>query len=482
MRPIILHLTAEDTPYLGYMKSIISGRGKCYIDNTKPDMLIEFEMKSRSKDNAVIVSTDVKLLQKVVPFANNPKISEYAGNLINHRGIDYLFIDPLGNLVTTATGKFLLQRYLKKVWAPEHFIFEPEFKWELFEPSRMEYLVDFFEHCVLIATDIETIRNDSERRISCVGISGVQMHKGKLQMATVVVPATDEYNILFVKLVLSSPVPKVLQNGKYDIAYFLRYGLPPTNYAMDTINLFHCWYSELPKDLGFISSFMLRSYVFHKNDGKTGDLLDYYQYNAKDCYTTLLCCLGLLLELPDYAWVNYQQEFPIVFPCILSEHTGIKYDQARADKLSEQVSRDIEKTKKELQTMVACPTYNPGSSQQTVRLWSVLGSKDITATRPPDKDKVANRHPLNKRIVDKIVSVREDGKLASSYYKEGIAWNGRCFYALNPHGTATGRLASRESQFWCGHEIPNTFQIRKRAIKQRDSYLTALINSVPCRK
>jgi len=455
VKSIILHFTDADKPYLGVVKPIVSGRVKCYLDNSKPDMLMEFSMKSRSKENATIVSTDVRLLEKVFPYAKNPKISEYSGNLVTRGNTNYLFIDPLANLVTTTTGKFLFQRYLKKVWAPEQFILEPEFKWELFEPSRLEYLVDFFERCVLIATDIETIRNDPERRISCVGISGMQMQHGKLQMVTVVVPATDEYSILFIKLVLSSPVPKVLQNGKYDIAYFLRYNICVTNYAMDTLNLFHCWYSELPKDLGFISSFMLRSYVFHKNDGKTGDLMDYYQYNAMDCYTTLLCCLGLLLELPDYAWVNYQQEFPMVFPCILSEHTGIKYDQERADKLAAEVEVEKERVKKELQVMVACPTYNPSSPPQTVRLWAVLGSKDVTDTKPPSKDKVANRHPLNKVIVDKITSVREDVKLSGSYYKDGIAWNGRCFYALNPHGTSTGRLASRESQFWCGLQIQN---------------------------
>ena len=38
---------------------------------------------------------------------------------------------------------------------------------------------------------------------------------------------------------------------------------------------------------------------------------------------------------------------------------------------------------------------------------------------------------------------------------ERKTWHGRIFFALNPHGTDTGRLASRESAFWCGWQIQN---------------------------
>jgi hypothetical protein len=54
-----------------------------------------------------------------------------------------------------------------------------------------------------------------------------------------------------------------------------------------------------------------------------------------------------------------------------------------------------------------------------------------------------------------IDSFREDSKEVGAYYKDSIPWLGRCFYALNPHGTDTGRIASRESQFWCGLQIQN---------------------------
>lgn len=455
MKTIILHFSEEDRPYLPVVKSIVQGRAQCYLDNSRPILLTDYLMKSRARNNAAIVSTSEALLQLVFPFADNPKISEYAGSFTERQGIWFLFVDPLANLVTTSIGKFIFQRFLDKIVAPELWLLEPVFKWELFQPSRLEYLNLFLENSTIIGVDIETRRNDPDRVITCMSFTGVQLSKNSMQVATVVVPFNSEYNIEVAKLFLSCSTAKVFQNGKYDIQYLFRYNCIPINYAFDTINLFHSWLSELPKDLGFISAFMLRTYVFHKNDGKTGDLMDYYGYNAKDTYTTVLCCIALLLEMPDYAINNFLMEFPVVFPCILSESTGIKYDSVQAALLKSYVEKDSAKELIELQTMLACKTYNPSSPPQTVRLWEVLGSKDIKATRPPDKDKVASRHPLNNRIVKSIISYRENMKLSSSYYKDGISWKGRCFYSLSPHGTDTGRLASKESAFWCGLQIQN---------------------------
>lgn len=455
MRSIILHSSPQDTPYLPVLKPLVVGRAKTYIDTSSVSSLTEFVLKSKARDGAAIATTSLDLLKLLAPEAKNPKISEYAGSLFNWKGTEFLILDPLEQLVTTPTAKFIASRFLSKVISPEIFLSIPPFKWELFEPSRTNDLIDFLFSCDLIAVDIETIRDHPDRLISCVGYTGVSLGASTLTLRTVVVPADSEYNIAFVRVINDCPAPKVLQNGKYDIAYFMRYRAPLRNYLLDTINLFHSWYSELPKDLGFISSFMLREYQFHKNDGKTGNLQDYYAYNAKDTYTTALTAMAILLEYPDYAERNYLMEFPVVFPCILSESTGIKWDQVKAQELKERTEKDMEEELGKLRTMLACPNFNPSSPQQTLRVFHMLGSKDIADTTPPSKDKVANRHPLNRRIVDGITSYRETRKLRSSYFKEGVSWRGRVFYALNPHGTDTGRLASRESQLWCGLQIQN---------------------------
>lgn len=454
-KTIIFHLTEEDKPYLGVLKAQVTGKCRALIDTTIPVAATEFQIKSHKNNNAAIVSTSLALLKLVFPEADNPKISEYAGSFYKWKDTWFLFVDPLEQLVTVTYGKFVFQRYLSKILAPGNWLATPDFKWELFKPNRLEVLFEFFESCSLIAIDIETRRDDPERTIVCMSFTGSQFLRGQMKLMTVVVPFDDLYNVNFARLICSNKVAKVFQNGKYDIAYLLRYNCPVVNYAFDTINLFHCWYSEMPKDLGFISGFMVREYVFHKNEGKSQDKYAFYGYNAKDTYTTLLACLAFLVELPEYAINNFLLEFPVVFPSVLMEHTGLKYDSERAQLSKARVETELETELAGLQTMVANKSFNPNSPQQTVKLWELLGSRDIKSSKPQDKDKVANRHPLNKRIVDSIVNYRENSKLKSAYYKEGIAWKGRCYYALNPHGTDTGRLASRESQFWCGLQIQN---------------------------
>lgn len=453
---LIFHCTKEDMPFLPILKPLLAGRCQTYVDNTNPTGAFEFVIKSKKKNGCPIVSTSQSLLRMVLPNDTNPSIWEYAGSFVEFHGTKFLFLDPVDSLVKSNTGKFVYKRFLDKILHPEGWIEEPGFKWELFSHGRKEVLLEFFKSCTLIAIDIETPRNDPDKTIACVGYSGIRIFGGqKIEMMTVIVPLDDYGNLSFVRQVNSCSTPKVFQNGKYDNAYFFRYSAPVTNYSFDTINLFHSWLSELPKDLGFISAFMVRNYRYHKNDGKHGDKLEYYQYNALDCYYTVLTCMALLLELPPYAIQNYLLEFPLVFPCHLAEMTGMKHDNKQADILGERVKDKYEAKKKSIQTMVSGKDFNPNSPQQTVRLFEVLGSKDIKGSSKVEVDKVASRHPLNRRILSIITNARKDLKRSSSYFKEGVNWKGRCFYALNPHATDTGRLASTESFFWCGLQIQN---------------------------
>jgi DNA polymerase I-like protein with 3'-5' exonuclease and polymerase domains len=54
--------------------------------------------------------------------------------------------------------------------------------------------------------------------------------------------------------VLNSSVPKVLQNGLYDVQYLLREGYRPRSIAHDTMIRQHALYPEMPKTLAFLGS------------------------------------------------------------------------------------------------------------------------------------------------------------------------------------------------------------------------------------
>jgi DNA polymerase I-like protein with 3'-5' exonuclease and polymerase domains len=314
-----------------------------------------------------------------------------------------------------------------------------------------------------------------------VGISIVRIDTTKnptFTITTVVVPFTCDYNIEFIRQCMSTNTPKVFQNGKFDIAYLLRFAIPVHKYLGDTINLFHSWYSELPKSLDTITAFCLRDWSYWKDESKVQFLSqEYYQYNAKDVFTTALDFLVLMREIPDFVITNYLQEFPVVFPCILSEMTGIKIDQEKKAKLSEEIKNKSDKTLSSIRTMVGSKFYNPSSPVQTQKLWIALGSEDIKGTGKIEQDKIKNRHPINRKIINSIKKYREYEGALSKYIAKDFMWHNRCFYALNPHGTDTGRLASRDSAFNCGLQIQNIktdgedISVKEIFIADEDFYL-----------
>lgn len=58
----------------------------------------------------------------------------------------------------------------------------------------------------------------------------------------------------FVRVLLESPIPKIFQNGVYDIGYLMRLGLKVNAAYRDTMLLHHAMYPELQKGLGFLGS------------------------------------------------------------------------------------------------------------------------------------------------------------------------------------------------------------------------------------
>jgi hypothetical protein len=106
-------------------------------------------------------------------------------------------------------------------------------------------------------------------------------------------------------------------------------------------------------------------------------------------------------------------------------------------------------------------SFNTGSPVQKKALLKILGCADLEGTDEPSLAKARLRHPLNSRILSQVSQIQKDRKLLSTYLcegkeltKKGVA-NGRILYSLNPHGTDTGRLASKEHHFWCGLQIQN---------------------------
>lgn len=465
--------TTDDKSYLSHLKGSFNGY-TTYVCLEPFTMLSQLEMYAKSRNITGIVSTNTAILAKLLELAGNskanPKLSDYAGSLFSHKGLEIVFISPLKQLFTVSYGKFIADRFISKVAAPDSWSESSEFKWDILNPTNIAGYYERLENAYAIAVDIETFKTNLA--IRCIGYTGIFIERDSNVLTTVslVLPITDEWALAWMRKINSLPVPKIFQNGKYDNAYLLRYNAPVQSWFWDTAHLFHSWYSELPKDLAFLNAFFLRKVVYWKDLAETNDLQEYYRYNALDTWATANVWIRQIEQMPDWARRNYVLEFPLVYPCLLSELTGLKRDEQALQETRASLETQIQEKLSSLRRMLCSSSFNPNSPPQVKQLLKVLGCGDIESTEEKDLKKAAFRHPLNARIINSILDIRGLRKLAGTYLRtdddakqtgihagEGGSkeYRGRILYSLNPHGTDTGRLASRESAFWTGFNIQN---------------------------
>lgn len=459
------------------MKQLV-GNATVYVKLHPITTLTEIALYCKQKNITGVISTSSVLLNKLLQFedgAGTPgKLNDYAGSYFKRDGIEYVFISPLEQLHTVPYGKFLARRFISKLVAPASWWKAPKFSWELLTPENMNYIFHVYSSAFAIAVDIETLKNPVS--IRCISYTALLLIDGEWKTHTCVLPMDSQFNLSIMrKFNWELKAPKILQTGKYDISYLSRYNAVLYNYMWDTASLFHSWYSEMPKDLGFLSSFCLREARYWKDLSNTTDLMEYYRYNALDTWNTAINFLVLLDEMPTWARENYAQEFPLLFPCHLAEMTGLKQDIAARDRARAEVDAEIVRDSKSLDTMLGVTNFNVNSPVQMKALLKILGCGDLPSTDEQHLAKAAFRHPLNARIIDKILNVRGNRKLKSTYLrtdaditktspKGAKDFQGRILYALNPYGTDTGRLASREHHFWTGLQIQNI--PRDKSVKQ----------------
>lgn len=502
---IFLAASQEDASYLQTFAPLVRGNNNVKFKLDHPTMYAEFiQWCKHYKADAVVITNQTVLefvLQAQVDFRppNTRKgitLDDYQGSLLSvrvapDRVIPAVVLNPLEHLHSVPYGKFLAERFLSKILAPEKWLPDIKFQWKLVGVENAERVCARLTQARCIAVDIETPTTGewSELRgINCVGYaglygSGLGKSPGHPADETYTIECCvfpfDEWSYDYIRRINDNSRPKVTQNGLYDNLYFMRWGLPVRNWYWDTYHLFHSWLAELPKNLGLVSAVSVRNIRYWKDDGKAGDLESYYQYNARDCWATLCALLGLMREAPEWAINNYvDHEFPLVFPCITCELEGIAVDLVRFQEVYVRKMKKQEEDLLTIQEMVGTPPdtlplatksdgkiairgFNPNSPKQYLQVFTLLGCGKFGSTDKAATLKARALHPLNDRIIGAVSEWKQNAKILGTYVQEYKLWDAagdgrpRLFYKLDPGGTDTARLASKASSFWCGFQIQN---------------------------
>ena len=478
MTPTLLFLgTYADKPYLQRLKGLV-GTASVFLLTAPVSTVTEVVLYCKSRDITGVISTNTTLLKKLLGREHEvkfPSLDNYAGSYFKADGIEFVFINPLDQLISVPYGPFITRRFMSKLVEPKSWNPSTYFNWEILSPDNADRIYSMYLNADAIAVDIETF--SSPPSIRCCGYTAIFISSNGIKTHSCVLPIDTQYNLSCMRKFNNLPAPKIFQNGKYDCAYLSRFDAVPHNYLWDTATLFHCWYSELPKDLAFLGSFFVREAMYWKDLAETTDLMEYYRYNALDTWTTANVWIEQMSQMPDYARSNYLQEFPLIFPCHLSEMIGVKRDPERMVMARNSVDDMIKIKSTSLDKMLSVSNFNVNSPIQMKAMLKILGCGDLESADEKNLRKAAFRHPMNGRIINTIVGlpgskevpdmgIRGLRKLKSTYLRTDAditktsprgskEFHGRVLYSLNPHGTDTGRLASREHHFWRGLQIQN---------------------------
>lgn len=298
--------TLADESYLVLLKGCV-GSHTTFLRLDPVTTLTQVTAYCTGKKINKVVSTSVPLLSKLLHWDKKaaPSLDDYAGSHFYLPGtdIEVVFLPPMKQLATVPYGKFFISRLVSKLTTPEKWYVPTVFKgFTTLTISNVGRYLELFSSpdCFLIAVDIETFKENAVIRcISYTGFFYSSSDEDKngtgIASCSLVLPMDLEENLYIMRDFNSLPAPKVFQNGKYDVAYLARYNCPVYNYLYDTANLFHAWYSEMPKDLGFLSAFFIRESKYWKDLGGTKDLYEYYKYNALDTWGTGNSFLAMLM-------------------------------------------------------------------------------------------------------------------------------------------------------------------------------------------
>jgi DNA polymerase I-like protein with 3'-5' exonuclease and polymerase domains len=456
--------TPQDEPYLYNLTSALgiykSGAG---ANMRKFDFISEITATYAPKGVTHIVTTQEHLIPALFNTASSKEqtLNNYAGSWATCKdtGIHFLFVNPLKQCATIPYGKFLLDRFITKITHPHYWLDVTPFSWTQVTDANFHQALKSVQSAIACAVDIETRKDLS---ISSVAYTAIHITQGRPRTETYVIGLPYglelvDYEVMFdiwIKQLNQTDTPKILQNGKYDCAYFQYYGVPLKSYLWDTQNMHHCWLAELPKALGILGNFYVKESIYWKYEGDTGNAYDLYNYNALDTHYTAWVFLQWIMEAPEWAKKNYLLEFPVIHPNFLMESTGLLVDMEAFKEVLEEHSDKKVSALMEVRANIGEPNFNPGSPPQTFKLMSILGCGDLKKADDKALNRAAYRHPFNHYIIELILKYRKAAKLVSTYLVETKIFNGRVLYSISPT-TVTGRNASSAHAFWTGLNIQN---------------------------
>lgn len=263
------------------------------------------------------------------------------------------------------------------------------------------------------------------------------------------------------------------QNWNYDAQYIYRHWHFLCPDVIDTMIQQHSCFSNLPKNLAFLSSMYLEDHLYWKDDrtnwteGPKGEGEDkFWTYNCTDAVRTLAIhdVLNSVVKGMGMGEVNkFQQSLaPVV---LATMNRGVRVDnseraafsaslqQAEVDRkqwMLEVLGEEVNiKSPKQMQTL-----FYETLGQKEVRIRNGEGGMSVT-TNDEALHKIAAREPILNALCKRISELRSIGVFHSTFVQAPLDVDGRLRTSFNICGTETYRFASSKNAFGTGLNCQN---------------------------
>jgi len=498
---ILVNYQKSDQSHLPILQYHLKNRNLQAIATNLTLSAGELVAKAQNSGCQAILLCNPDTLQQCVPGVR-PSLDLYRGSLLNF-SVPTIVCNSLTHTTSIDHGTWLLGKDLDK-FSTLSKAYKVPFSFTLLE--NQEDFKDAFNvlsSSDCISYDIETrnfnfpdspkeedrpddyIDKAGDTLITCASYTAISRNS---ELQTFVVPFIDfaenhyvdpiSYGnaLLFLRKANALQIPKVMHNGLYDCLHSITYHAEPINWTLDTMAMAHSEFSSLPKTLDFVASITLPDYMQWKPEAeasaKQKDIHAYWNYNAKDTWYTARILLHYLRNLPAYAKKNYATLFPLVYPSLYGAFEGLKIDQDKRKELRAKAKTEVEKALFDLRTMLANPSFNPGSPKQVQQyVYDIFGAVDPhiglkrdaktgkrsrmeRGTDEKNLSAIGGQHPLLLLLTSSILNYRGAKKAISNYF-DFTQLNGRLLWNLNPFGTDSGRMSCNASSFWCGTQVQN---------------------------
>ena len=271
--------------------------------------------------------------------------------------------------------------------------------------------------------------------------------------------------VMLIRIILANALI-VGQNWNYDAQYNYRHWAVRSPYVIDTMIQQHCCFSNLPKNLAFLSSMYLEDHLYWKDDRASDDDDTYWRYNGVDSLRTFnieAVLEPLVIKMGMQKVFEFQQHLShrVLDAMII----GLRWDTEVQKEVAAAISKEVQTRQQWITDVLGIDLNIQSPKQMAALFYDDLGQRknynrksDGTMSLTTDDEAlrtIAQREPLLRPVTDKISELRSLGVFDSTFVQAPLDIDDRMRTSFNICGTETYRFSSSKNAFGTGLNCQN---------------------------